>query len=475
MDGGQGEGHVAGWGDLLRHGNAARTAVVTGGMVLHAVNVFIATTILPTVVDEIGGLRFFAWATTLYVVASLFGAVACPRLLRQGARPSYRVALGLFALGTAVCALAPTMPVLLAGRFVQGLGAGLLSALSFAQIRILFAPALWGRALGAVSIAWGAMTLLGPAIGGMFAEAHAWRAAFWTLLAAVPFLAVLVARALPRDATAAPEARPMAWRSLALLTASVLAISVGSATHDPAVNAAGLAVALCGLVLFAWSEAAGPHRLLPRGACDPRTPLGGAYAAMVLLLLGLCTDVFVPLFLQTLHGLSPLHAGYLAALLSLGWTAASTFSTSYGAGRTQAILLAGPGCLGVGLLGLALLMPSALPQPVAVPALGVSLTLMGLGMGMCWPHLGTRVFAAASEAESALAAGSITVVVMAGNAIGSAFAGLVVNARGLDDGAAPAAGWLFGLALLWPVLAAVVLRRFDRPRSATTLAYGVAP
>ena len=474
MDGGQGVGQVPGWGDLLRHGNAARTAVVTGGMVLHAVNVFIATTILPTVVDEIGGLRFFAWATTLYVIGSLFGAVACPRLLRRGARPSYRVALALFALGTATCALAPTMPVLLAGRFVQGLGAGMLSALSFAQIRILFAPALWSRALGAVSIAWGAMTLLGPAIGGMFAEAHAWRAAFWTLLAAVPCMAVLVARALPRNAAAPPEARPMAWRSLGLLTASVLAISVGSATYDPAVNAAGLVLALCGLGLFAWSEAAGPHRLLPRGACDPRTPLGAAYAAMVLLLLGLCTDVFVPLFLQTLHGLSPLHAGYLAALLSLGWTAASTFSTSYGTGRTQSILLAGPACLGVGLLGLALIMPSALPQPVAVPVLGVSLTLMGLGMGMCWPHLGARVFAAASEAESALAAGSITVVVMAGNAIGSAFAGLVVNTRGLADGAAPAAGWLFGLALLWPVLAATLLRRFDRPRPAA-LAYGATP
>ncbi len=474
MDGGQGEGHVAGWGDLLRHGNAARTAVVTGGMVLHAVNVFIATTILPTVVDEIGGLQFFAWATTLYVVGSLFGAVACPRLLRRGARPTYRVALILFALGTVTCALAPTMPVLLAGRFGQGLGAGMLSALSFAQIRILFAPALWSRALGAVSIAWGAMTLLGPAVGGLFAQAHAWRAAFWTLLAAVPFLAVLVARALPRTPVAPPEARNMAWRSLALLTASVLSISVGSATHDPAVNAAGLVTALCGLGLFAWSEAAGPHRLLPRGACDPRTPLGGAYAAMVLLLLGLCTDVFVPFFLQTLHGLSPLHAGYLAALLSLGWTAASTVSTGYGAGRTQTILLTGPAMLGAGLVGLALVMPSALPQVVAVPALGVSLTLMGLGMGMCWPHLGTRVFAAATEAESALAAGSITTVVMAGNALGSAFAGLVVNARGLDGGGAPAASWLFGLALVWPALAATVLWRFDQPLHATRLAYGAA-
>lgn len=454
-----------GWGDLLRHGNATRTAVVAGGMMLHAINVFITITIMPSVVAEIGGLRFFAWATTLYVVGSLFGAVACPRLLRFGARTTYAVALGLFAVGTAMCALAPSMGVMLAGRLVQGVGAGMLSALSFAQVRILFAPALWGRALGAISIAWGGMTLLGPAIGGMFAEAHAWRAAFWALLITVPPLALLVHLALPKT-SAPPESRKMAWRSLGLLTMAIVALSVGGAARDATANTAGVVVAIVGLGLFAWSETAGPHRLLPRGSCDPRTPLGAAYAAMVLLLLGLNTDVFVPLFLQRLHGLSPLHAGYLAALLSLGWTIGSTGSTSFSAVRTAHILRAGPACVATGLLGLALIMPSAIPQALAIPALGLSLLLMGLGMGMCWPHLGTRVFAAATEGESALAAASITTVVMAGNAIGSACAGLIVNTRGLDGaiGPAPAASWLYGLALLWPVLAGIVLLNFERPR-----------
>ena len=146
---------AAEWRELTRGDNAARSAVVAGGMVLHAVNVFIVATILPSVVAEIGGLRLFAWSTTLYVVASLIGGVGCARLMhRVGTRWTYRAALIVFALGCVVCALAPSMPVLLAGRLVQGLGAGTLSALSFTQIRLLFPERLWPRAIAIVSVMW---------------------------------------------------------------------------------------------------------------------------------------------------------------------------------------------------------------------------------------------------------------------------------------------------------------------------------
>ena len=64
----------AGWGDLLAGRNAAYSIVLAGGVTLHAVNIFIVTTILPSVVGDIGGLEYYAWATTLFVVASILGA-----------------------------------------------------------------------------------------------------------------------------------------------------------------------------------------------------------------------------------------------------------------------------------------------------------------------------------------------------------------------------------------------------------------
>ena len=455
-----------GWIELVRGGNGARSALVGGGMVLHAINVFIVTTILPSVVHDIGGLRFFAWSTTLYVVASLFGAVACARMLQaMGARWSYRLSLLLFALGTAACAMAPSMPVLLAGRFVQGLGAGTLSALSFTQVRQLFPPALWARALSVISIAWGAATLLGPAVGGVFAEYHAWRAAFWCLLATTPPLLLLVERTLPRDAVAHGPRLRMAWLNLALLTGSVLAVSVGSMATSAVANGLGVAVAALGIAWFVRRERRRRPGLLPSGAMRLSDPLGATYAVMSLLLLGLTTEIFVPYFLQTLHGLSPLHAGYVSALLSGGWTLGSMASSGAAVGATRTLLRAGPLTIAAGLLGLAVLMPqSADITGFDLWLIGGCLLAMGLGIGMCWPHLGTGVFGFAVEGEQALAAASITTVVMLANAFGSALGGMLTNLAGLTTagdaaGASHAAAWLFGVAAVTPLLAVVLVRR----------------
>jgi MFS family permease len=455
-----------GWLELLRGGNAARSAVVGGGMIIHAISTFIVVTILPSIVREIGGLRFFAWSTTLYVLASLLGGALCARLLsRTGARGSYRIALPVFALGTLVCALAPSMPVLLAGRAIQGLGAGTLSALSFSMVRTLFDEALWSRALSLTSAAWGVATLAGPAVGGVFAQYGAWRAAFWAVFALVPFLLLLVERSLPRHLPrpAAPPTR-LALLNLFVLCASALAVAVGSSAQQAAANAAGLAAALAGLALFARLEASG-QRLLPHSACNPTTALGAAYAAMMMLVVSFSTEIFVPYFLQVLHGMTPLHAGYLSALMSAGWTIGAIGGSSQAAAGVRALLTAGPLLLLGGLAGMFLLVPQQGGLgDLQLWAIGACLFGQGLGIGTAWPHLCAKVFAFAPQAEKDLAATSITIVIMIANALGAALGGMVTNLAGMTNpggaaGAAPAAAWLFGTYTVAPLLAYFAVRR----------------
>jgi MFS family permease len=454
------------WSELVRGGNAGRSAVLGGGMVIHALNTFIVTTIMPSIVRDIGGLRYFAWSTVLYVVASLLGGAGCTRLLRRiGVRNAYRVALLLFAAGSVGCALAPAMPVLLAGRVVQGVGAGTLSALSFTIIRTLFPQPLWPRALSVVSVAWGVATLLGPAVGGMFAQWDLWRAAFWSVAAAAPVLALLVELSLPKETRRpAPAATRMAWLSLAILAGSVLAVSTGSTTADPLWNIAGFAVALLGVAVFAEREASGGARLLPTGATRPGSPLCAVYGAMVLLMAGTTPEIFVPYFLQTLHGMVPLHAGYLSALMAAGWTLGSVFSSGSGSARTRAALALGPAVLTAGLAALALLMPVAGAIGLDLLPIGAGLLGMGVGIGMTWPHLGARAFGFAREADRELAGASITMVVMVGNAFGAALGGMVTNLGGLlvpggAEGASSASAWLFGAFMAAPLLAALAIRR----------------
>ncbi len=448
-----------GWGELLRGRNGRSCAVIGGGMIIHAVNVFIVTTILPSIVHEIGGLRYFAWSTTLYVVASLLGGANCARLMRgAGVRNTYRLAIGCFALGCLLCATAPSMAALLAGRFVQGLGAGTLSALSFSMVRILFPASLWSRAFSIVSLAWGVATLGGPAIGGIYAQYDAWRMAFWTLLALAPCLLMLVEFTLPRCLASEQGAKaPVALVNLALLAASALCISAGSMATEIWLNVAGLVAAFAALLLFALRERIGPARVLPRGACDPSTRLGAVYFGMILLLLGVSSEIFVPYFLQTLHEMSPLHAGYLSAMMSGGWSVGSL--TGSGSTRVTSLMRIGPLAMMAGLLVLFVLMPPIGGSAVIIAALGLGLAAIGGGIGICWPHLGAAVFTHAPEDERNLASASITTVIMVGNAFGSAMGGLVTNMAGLATAPAHAAAWLFGSFALAPIAAISILRR----------------
>lgn len=115
----------AGWATLLSGSNGLRSLALAGGVILHAVNVYIATTILPSVVEDIGGIDYYAWNTTLFVAASILGSALSARLL-IGAETALVHNTSLppwcFAIRTLICAFAPSMPLMLTGRVVQGLG-----------------------------------------------------------------------------------------------------------------------------------------------------------------------------------------------------------------------------------------------------------------------------------------------------------------------------------------------------------------
>src|SRR5690606_29396164 len=100
--------------DLFRDGNALRSLVLCGAVVLHALNLYVATTILPSVVRDIGGIEYYAWNTSLFVVGSIVGAAFCGTALnRLGQRTSFIWAAIVFAAGSLLCTLAPMMEVLI--------------------------------------------------------------------------------------------------------------------------------------------------------------------------------------------------------------------------------------------------------------------------------------------------------------------------------------------------------------------------
>ncbi len=465
----------AGWTALLSGSNGVRSLALAGGVVLHAINVYIATTILPSVVRDIGGIDYYAWNTTLFVAASILGSALSARLLSgAGPRGAYIIATLVFASGALICAFAPSMPIMLAGRLVQGLGGGFLFALSYAMIRLVFNEALWPRAMALVSGMWGVATLIGPAVGGIFAELGVWRAAFWSLIPVAVLFALLAAVVLPKRSAERSERSPLPLAQLVFLTSAVLAVSAGSVSPTLAWNFAGLGAAAILTALLIGTESRARHRLLPASAFSITSALGALYATMSLLAVAVTSgEIFVPLFLQVLHHQSPLIAGYLAALMAAGWTLGSiTSSGASGKGIRRAIL-AGP-ILGLtGMVALAVLIRTESAGGwLTVTPICLALVAIGLGVGLAWPHLLTRVFQVASAGEQDLAAASITTVQLFATALGAALAGMVANVAGLTDpggiaGMASAAGWLFGIFAFAPIFAVFTARRVIRRHSKT--------
>ena len=91
---------TSGWSALLLGKNGLRSAALAGGVALHAINVYLVTTLLPSVVKDIGGLDYYAWNTTLFVVASIIGSVLSTRALALlGPKAAYGLAGLVFMLG----------------------------------------------------------------------------------------------------------------------------------------------------------------------------------------------------------------------------------------------------------------------------------------------------------------------------------------------------------------------------------------
>ncbi|HEY9012183.1 MAG TPA: MFS transporter, partial [Devosia sp.] len=424
------------WGEFLREGGLS-VWVLAGGVGLQAMEAFIGSTLLPSAVAEIGGLELFSWNTTLFIVASIIASIfAAVRPFGIGPRGAYVLAAAGFGAGSLICALAPNMEVMLAGRAVQGFGGGLLTAMSYAMIRIVFPPHFWGRAFALISSVWGVSTLIGPAIGGIFATYDAWRWAFLILVPLAGLLGLLSVQVIPSRSDERGMTR-FPLPQIALMIVAVLAISVASVlTGDVALPATLIGLAVVAIVALGLMERKASTRLFPRGTFSLGSPLAALFAAMLLLNVAIVCDMFVPLFVQHLHGQTPLVAGYILALVAVGWSSGSMITSSWTGTPARLALATGPVLQLLGTIGLAFSVGYDNSAGALLPLLpiGVSLLLLGTGIGISWPHVSARLLRAAPEGEGDLTSASISMVQLFASGFGAAVAGVIVNAAGLASG-----------------------------------------
>jgi MFS family permease len=447
VDDGDGGVPTGSWRDLLSAGRRPTVAVLCGGVLLFATDTYVTASLLPSAVAEIGGERFYAWVTTVYLLTAVVASALVGRVLAAWpARRAYLLALAAFGLGTAIDAVAPDMAVLLVGRAVQGVGGGLLAGLAYALIRTALPRRLWTRASASISAMWGVGLLVGPTLGGVFAEAGQWRLAFVALVVITVAIGAGVPAGLRRTAQApsgAPGPFPLASVVLVGAAAAVLSVS-GLAVSGSGVTGRGIAVAsggivvalalLAGLVVVERRAGDDGGRVLPAATFRRGGGLGAVYVVIGVLVGVSAVEVFVPLFGQRLGGLEPVTAGFLGVALACGWVTGEVVSASVG--RARACVTAGPTVTVAGFVVLALTQ-SAAASTVTVLVWAAALATAGAGVGVAWPHLSAGAMAAGSaetdgpDGEGDRASAAITMVQMLAVALGASFAGVAV-ALGAD-------------------------------------------
>ncbi|OBA89634.1 MFS transporter [Mycolicibacterium mucogenicum] len=436
---------IGSWRELLGPRYLGASTVLAGGVALYATNEFLTISLLPNAVNDIGGGRLYAWVTTVYLVASVMAATTVSGMVaRFGPRRAYLLGFSVFALGSFMCALAPTMEVMLAGRVVQGAAGGTLAGLGYAVINTALPQSLWPKASALVSAMWGVGTLLGPSAGGLFAQLGVWRWAFGALAILTVAVMVLVPLSLPGRATdreREPFRIPL-W-SLVILGSAAMAISVAGIQRSVSLMVVLLfsGVALVGVFIVVDRRMA--VSVLPHTAYGPG-PFKWIYVTLGVLMAATMADMYVPLYGQRLAGLVPLTAGFLAVALSVGWTVSEIVSASVTTpARIVRIVAVAPLVMGIG-LGAAALSQVDGASPAVVAVWAFSLLVTGIGVGMAWPHLSVWAMGRVDDPEqSTVAAAAINTVQLICGAFGAGLAGIVVNTVDRPD--AVGASWLFAV------------------------------
>ncbi|HEU0070224.1 MAG TPA: MFS transporter [Alphaproteobacteria bacterium] len=452
------------YADLFRGGRAIYTVMIILGVIVHALQILVMAIIMPTVVADIGGASFYTWASMLYAVGAILGAAAMGPVWRKFGRRNGMALAGLGFIVTAIaCALAPDMGSLVAARGLQGFCGGLVVGGSMDLVSAFFAGTQRARILSIYQSTWMVAQLLGPVVGGGFADFGWWRGSFWTMLIfLIPFNLMVWLR-VPKHSPLTGKAATASFPAMRfmLLSLGVLAIAGAGPADSNLLRAAFILVGVA-LVWQAFRlDSRSDNRLYPAGLLSLRSPVG--LALWIMFVAGLTQTgitLFLPLLLQVAYGVTPLLISYLTILISAGWTV-GTFFVAGLTGRPEAITLQSGPLMMLGGAS-ALVVGTWL---MSLPLLTAAACIYGLGIGIHHVNLSSRTMAFALPGEESITASALPSIRSLGTAFGAATSGLVANMAGLGasrdaETVSHAAAMVFAVGLVPLICAALFMARF---------------
>ena len=386
-------------------------------MTLAAFEAIATATAMPVVARELDALSGYTWAFNAYIVASLLAMViAGLRCDATGPRGPIVAGIAAFAVGSVVAGAAPSMLILIVGRAGQGIGSGAVIVGLYVLIARAYPESLRPKAFSALAAAWVLPSLVGPLVAGWLADSVSWRLVFWIVPIFVipPMLLLLPRLAEHQGGSPNPRARQRIIAGI-VATAGLLAIQDGLVR----VTVLGGLEAAIGFILILGAG----RVLLPAGSLTLARGLPTTVMMRGLIAAGyFSAEVFLPLALVEIKGVSVTYAGLTLALGAASW-AVGSFAQSRLSGSTDrsVAVLVGALVVAVSILSLPLVLIASVPAWAAAG----SWALGAMGMGLSIPSISVQTMRLSPEADQGMNSAALQIVDSVLVVIGTALIGTV--------------------------------------------------
>ncbi|MBW7473818.1 MFS transporter [Paenibacillus oenotherae] len=407
---------------------------VLAALLFAALNQTIVSTALPRIVERLGGMEYYSWVFTVYMLTSSITTILVGKLSDiYGRRPFILVGIGIFLIGAFLCGTSGDIIQLIIYRGIQGLGAGMIMSTSFAVVGDLFAPRDRGRWQGIMTGAFGLASVLGPTLGGYIVDHLEWNWVFWVFLPVGIIAFVLIMMMFPKVARKEGESVDYWGSTLLTLTMvpMLLAFTWAGSKYDwgSAQIIGLLVVTLVALMGFIFIEQRVKSPVLPMNLFRNSTY---SLSNLISFILGagmFGAVMYMPWFIQGVMGTSATLSGYVTMpmMLSLVLGSAVGGQLVTRTGKYKLLALCGTVIMAAGMLLLAFMDLSTTTWDVIL-----FMIVTGLGLGLAMPVFSLTVQNSVDSSQLGVATASSQLFRSLGGTIGVAIMSTVLSHRLTD-------------------------------------------